>query len=183
MSTGEWYSRDMTTTQVPPKPHRRGYHFKTPRASMPEDQRFWAKVDKTDGCWLWTAAKNKKGYGRFRAGGKMCKAHRVAYEWAHGTIPAGLKLDHTCHVHACVNPDHLRPATNAENQQNRQGARSGSTSGVRGVYKNRAKWQAKAKLAGKIHNLGSFVDLAEAETVVTEWRRIHMPYSLMDQKD
>lgn len=26
--------------------------------------RFWSKVDKTDGCWLWTGANNGEGYGQ-----------------------------------------------------------------------------------------------------------------------
>lgn len=28
-------------------------------------ERFWSKVDKTDDCWLWTAATNRRGYGQF----------------------------------------------------------------------------------------------------------------------
>ena len=30
------------------------------------EQRFWEKVDKKeDGCWVWTANTNHKGYGMF----------------------------------------------------------------------------------------------------------------------
>ena len=29
-------------------------------------ERFWSKVQKADGCWLWMAAKNEHGYGRLR---------------------------------------------------------------------------------------------------------------------
>lgn len=25
---------------------------------------FWSKVQKTDDCWLWTAARTSKGYGK-----------------------------------------------------------------------------------------------------------------------
>lgn len=28
-----------------------------------EISRFWTKVDKTDGCWLWTAGTQSRGYG------------------------------------------------------------------------------------------------------------------------
>ena len=154
------------------------------RSDVSPEDRFWSKVDKTEGCWLWTAAKTVDGYGRFRLDGSPRLAHRVAYSWANGPIPKGLQLDHVCYVPACVNPDHLRLATNAENNQNRQGASSNSTSGVRGVFWNRAagKWVAEVVLDGKHHSLGRFIDIADAEAVVTEWRRIHMPYSIMDQR-
>ena len=149
----------------------------------PPEARFFAKVDKTGDCWLWTASTDPAGYGCFGLDGKLRKAHRVAYEWAVGTIPAGLYLDHICHVPACVNPAHLRLATNAENQQNLQGAHCNNPSGVRGVGWHRAtgKWRARARLAGVDYFLGLFTDIADAEAVVTEWRRINMPYSLMDQ--
>ena len=80
-------------------------------------QRFWAKVNKTDTCWLWTAA-TTKGYGKINSGGglgKMLLAHRVAYEMLVGPIPEGLQLDHLCRVTLCVNPKHLEPVTNREN--------------------------------------------------------------------
>ena len=34
----------------------------------------------------------------------------------------------------------------------------------------------------KLHNLGIFDSIDEAERVVTEWRRENMPYSMMDQR-
>jgi hypothetical protein len=83
--------------------------------------RFWPKVQKTPGgCWLWTASLCKgTGYGQFREGGRgsrMRTAHRVAYELLVGPVPAGLQLDHLCRVRRCVNPAHLEPVTNRENQ-------------------------------------------------------------------
>jgi hypothetical protein len=67
------------------------------------------------GCWLWTGAENQ-GYGRvYKWRGRSQMAHRVAYEHAHGPIPAGLHLDHLCRNTYCVNPDHLEPVTCAEN--------------------------------------------------------------------
>ena len=80
-------------------------------------QRFWAKVNKTDTCWLWTACASH-GYGRIKVGGgfgKMLQAHRVAYEMLVGPIPEGLHLDHLCRVTLCVNPNHLEPVTPREN--------------------------------------------------------------------
>lgn len=67
------------------------------------------------GCWSWTGAIDKKGYGRIRINKCVLKAHRVAYEEWEGPIPPGLTLDHLCRNHACINPHHLEPVTNQEN--------------------------------------------------------------------
>lgn len=75
---------------------------------------FWAKVKKTDLCWLWMGARNQKGYGLYSAP-NTAAAHRVAYELLVGPIPEGLVLDHLCRNVRCVNPDHLEPVTIREN--------------------------------------------------------------------
>ena len=56
-------------------------------------------------CLLWTGYKDHDGYGR-RHNGRS--AHQIAYEQAHGPIPPGMDVDHTCFVRACINPEHLR---------------------------------------------------------------------------
>lgn len=93
------------------------------------EDRFWDKVDVSDPyrCWLWTAASaGRPGakYGRFFAGERSAgghpraaQAHRVAYELLVGPIPEGLEIDHLCRNTLCVNPDHLEPVSNLENQR------------------------------------------------------------------
>lgn len=77
---------------------------------------FWAKVDKTDGCWLWTGPVDRNGYGVFSyAPSRSMVPHRWAYIELVGPIPEGLELDHLCKVRNCVRPDHLEPVTRAEN--------------------------------------------------------------------
>ncbi len=72
---------------------------------------FFSKVAKSDGCWLWTGAKQSNGYGNYR--GRL--AHRVSYEMRGGKIPYGMTIDHICRVRDCVNPKHLRVMTQKDN--------------------------------------------------------------------
>lgn len=87
---------------------------------MTASDRFWAKVTKTETCWLWTGAVTSRGYGCVGIGGKRYLTHRVAYEALVGPIPAGLTIDHVkprCTSKLCCNPAHLEPVTQAENNR------------------------------------------------------------------
>ena len=79
------------------------------------EERFWAKVEITEGCWLWTASRTPDGYGKLKVAGRWGRAHRVAYEQLVGPIPDGLQIDHLCRVRHCVNPAHMEPVTCREN--------------------------------------------------------------------
>lgn len=84
------------------------------RIKMTQSDRFWSKVEATEGCWPWHGSLLKKGYGLFSLGGRAAGAtlaHIFAYREAYGAVPVGLQLDHTCRNRACVNPHHLEPVT------------------------------------------------------------------------
>ena len=74
-----------------------------------EDPKFWSHVNRiADGCWEWTAARHKAGYGRVRRADKEWLAHRYAWFLAHGDVPPkGIDLDHLCRNPPCVRLDHL----------------------------------------------------------------------------
>lgn len=84
---------------------------------MPVADRFWSKVTKTDGCWVWAASRGRQGYGHFDLDGKIEKAHRVAYQLVLGPIPDGAFILHSCDNPPCVNPAHLRVGTHVDNMR------------------------------------------------------------------
>jgi hypothetical protein len=71
--------------------------------------------DAEGGCWLWSSAKNRRGYGRARLCDNNQQAHNIVYKLLVGPIPQGLILDHLCTNPSCVNPSHLQPINQCEN--------------------------------------------------------------------
>lgn len=87
------------------------------------EERFWAKVDKSGECWLWTANRLPSGYGVFGGGRGIgtILAHRFAYALAHGPIPEGATIDHLCHTRECVRAEHLEAVSQAVNNGRARG--------------------------------------------------------------
>lgn len=82
--------------------------------------RFWARVDKTGGCWEWRGYRNTQGYGAFpfkhpELGWVLVLAYRLSYLLTNGPVRDGLELDHVCRNRGCCNPAHLEPVTHREN--------------------------------------------------------------------
>ena len=67
------------------------------------------------GCRLFLGRIRKDGYGSIRYRGKMCLAHKAAYEDAVGPVADGHELDHLCSVRACTELTHLQPVIHRVN--------------------------------------------------------------------
>jgi len=78
----------------------------------------YVEPEPMSGCFLWVGGTNPVGYGRFWGGqGRMVYAHRFAYEQAHGPIPVGKDVLHSCDNPPCVSLHHLRAGSASENQK------------------------------------------------------------------
>jgi hypothetical protein len=86
------------------------------------EARFWARVDRTAHCWIWTGYKDVRGYGhvalrRQERRSRPELAHRVAYALAYGAVPPGAFVCHRCDQPSCVRPEHLFLGDNSANIQ------------------------------------------------------------------
>jgi hypothetical protein len=100
---------------------RHGTAHKEPTTPLAE--RFWRKVRKTDGCWLWTGCRHADGRGQIQGGGGRERGalltSRLSWELHYGPIPEGAHVLHSCDTPACVRPDHLFLGDHAANMRDR----------------------------------------------------------------
>lgn len=119
--------------------------------------RFWMKVNKTDGCWLWTGNTTPLGYGSIRPGGerKWVLAHRVSWELHYGQLPRwtgdgtiDVCVLHHCDNPPCVRPDHLFLGTQKENVMDMSAKARGRNVPMPGENNPNAKltWEAVRRI-------------------------------------
>lgn len=132
--------------------------------TMSEEDRFWFKVQKGEGCWEWLGSRSTDGYGllaRGKTGDGEQLASRRSWELTHGPIPEGLLVCHHCDNPPCVRPDHLYLGTQSDNMRD---ARSKGRMPVGQIRRYKRK--------GRRHGEGVWgCKLTEAKVV--EMRRVH----------
>lgn len=72
-----------------------------------DEDRFWARVEKSESCWLWMGGKNRTGYGMLRINNKTWLSHRYSWVIHYGQIPDNMSILHKCDNPSCVRPSHL----------------------------------------------------------------------------
>lgn len=152
------------------KRHGDAEHPAPPRFATAAES-FAARTERRGDCLVWTGTTAAHGYGHIYGDGQRVSAHRYAWERANGPIPDGMAIDHTCWNRACVNVEHLRLATWAENVRSRSGAQPGRKYKLpRGVSPNGSGYIARVKRLGVTHRLGTYATPEEAAAVASKAR-------------
>lgn len=132
------------------------------RRVLSEEERFWARVAKSEKCWEWGGSRNQLGYGSFSALGRKTElAHRTSWRFAHGDAGAA-RVCHSCDNPPCVRPDHLFLGSDLDNMadmvaKGRQARSSGEKNGMAKL----TNFQVAALKAKYLPGETRIVDLAQ----------------------
>ena len=130
-------------------------------------KRFWARVTKTRGCWLFNGQLER---GMFTILGETFLAHRIAWTLIRGCIPPGILVCHHCDTPGCVRPKHLFLGTDSDNMLDKK-KKGRSILVPRGEENGRAKLTAqKVRSIRRKHATGKFSFAALARTFgISAW--------------
>lgn len=131
--------------------------------SIEEKVRHWIWAVE-DGCEIWVGHINDQGYGELYVGGRMRRAHRVAWLLSGRPLSDDDILDHACGKRSCVRVDHLRKSDKALNGQYRIGLNKNNRTGYRGVVLDRryGTYSAEVMARGVRHRKAGFKTAEEA---------------------
>lgn len=127
------------------------------------------------GLFTWLVVKGRRGLPGKQAGtvnhhgyvcitidGKKLKAHRLAWLYVNGEVPAG-EIDHINRCRTDNRIENLRVVDSRLNKENKLKL-SNNKSGYKGVswHERAGKWQAHVRTLGRSHYLGLFVSAEDA---------------------
>ena len=123
-------------------------------------ERFESLIERVPlaGCWLWTGAVNKNGYGKVKIERKHLTAHRWSWMIHKGSIPDGLHVLHRCDVPGCVNPEHLWLGTNKDNDADK---RAKGRHFVQPIHREAKLTDEQVQEIRRLHGKESIVGLAK----------------------
>lgn len=150
-------------------------HFSREQASrfieyVPERGTFIRKRFSRGGRAEFSGRVDHKGYLRTQVCGFPVLCHRLAWLMHYGEWPDG-EIDHVNGNRQDNRITNLRVCSHPQNNHN-QPLRRTNTSGVKGVHFNKKakKWHAQICLNYKIHHVGLFDELCDAEAAIKAFR-------------
>jgi hypothetical protein len=95
-----------------------GYRRKQDMTDEELEKWFFEQKTETDtGCWEWSRGINS-GYGTLRVNKRPILAHRFSLQLhLKRPIEKNIEVRHMCHNTKCINPDHLKEGTHAQNME------------------------------------------------------------------
>jgi len=121
-----------------------------------------------------TPRPGSEGYVRIRLCSKTYAAHRLAWLWVYGELPAG-EIDHINGIKSDNRISNLRDVSHDINTANLVAPQSNNTSGYLGVTRYKKKWRAQISVNGKMRYVGLFATAEEAHQAYLAAKASHHP--------
>jgi hypothetical protein len=138
------------------------------------------QINESTGCWEFTGAINRGGYGVFRGyDDEWIEGHRFAFKVFVGPLKEGLVICHSCNVRKCCNPKHLRQDTISGNLTDMSYAKTNPTQILSVEEVTEIKKSLKHFYRGQIKDLAHYYKVSK-QTISsikngTTWSHIQIP--------